>query len=632
MIGLERFPDKRAFMRYQTKLQTAWEQFMSGGSTVPDTSVVPFRIAESWKRSRSYGLDPLHYQSYVKMKTLNIKNREKRIMDDRIAAYWFDGLAKKYAFNATIFDAQGNNLALLPDESSDISFANEMILGTNAAALSLLENQPGCVLAQEHYSYFFHQRFCAAAPFHDPEKNVVGTVCISTLDFDIIYTLAEMVEEFAKLCTLIFALAHQSNRDEEESYRAILDNLANLTAPILQVDDKKKVDALSQRTQKLLSHSGKAAGRIYLSESRILGTPAQAGGQGDPDGGEHPVLEQSRPECSAEFSDIVGSAPRLVKCIRFAKQAALTDFPVVLNGESGSGKELFAQAIHNASPRREGPFVAINCGAIAPSLVESELFGYEEGSFTDADRRGKTGLLEQASGGTLFLDEVESMPLAVQSKLLRVLSSGKLTRVGATAELPVDLRVISASKIDLRSAAEQGRFREDFFYRISAVSLHIPPLRERREDIPRLIRHILNRWGWGDVQVMQEVVDTLCSYDWPGNVRELENVLTHACVFSHQGQITLESLPEELLRAGRFRRMSAFLKDRQLVTEDGSASMEEIESAIIRHALEKNGWVLKRTAQALHIDRKTLHSKIKRDPQLAALLDCHETQTAVEKN
>lgn len=158
----------------------------------------------------------------------------------------------------------------------------------------------------------------------------------------------------------------------------------------------------------------------------------------------------------------------------------------MLNGESGSGKDVFAQAIHNTSPRRNGPFVALNCGAIAADLVESELFGYEEGAFTGADRSGKIGMLEKASGGTLFLDEVESMPLAVQSKLLRVLSGGSLHRVGSTAEIPVDLRVISASKVDLRKAAERGEFREDLFYRISVVSLPIPPLRDRKEDVPLL--------------------------------------------------------------------------------------------------------------------------------------------------
>lgn len=622
MIGLDRFPDKQSFQRYQSRLQPVWEQFMSGEIISPDISVVPFRIAESWKRSRSYGLDPFHYQSYVKMKKLNIKTREKQIMANPIVGYWLGALSKKYAFNVSLFDAQGNNLVYMSDEGVDLAFANEMILGTNATALSLLENRPGCVLAQEHYSLFFRQRLCVAAPFHDPEENVAGAVCISTESFDVIHALARLVEKIARLCTLIFALAHQSNGDEEESYRAILDNLANLSSSILYVDDQEKVESLSQRAQKLLSHRGSPAsqgeGRIYLSEDRIFSPPIPAE-QEFRAVGEHPVLEHTRPECSAEFSDIVGSAPRLVKCIRFAKQAALTDFPVVLNGESGSGKELFAQAIHNASPRWKGPFVALNCGAIAANLVESELFGYEEGSFTGADRRGKLGLLERASGGTLFLDEVESLPQTVQSKLLRALSGGQLTRVGNTAEFPVDLRVISASKVDLRKAAEQGSFRGDFFYRISAVSLHIPPLRERREDIPQLIRHILNRWGWGNIQVAPEVVDALRNYDWPGNVRELENVLQYACVFSEHGRITLDSLPAELQDAGCFRYLASFLNEHQLVTQAGPASMNEIETALIRAALTESRGILKRAAQTLRIDRKTLSAKIKRTPDLARL-------------
>lgn len=237
--------------------------------------------------------------------------------------------------------------------------------------------------------------------------------------------------------------------------------------------------------------------------------------------------EMARPECSMEFSDIIGSTPQIMRSIRFAKQAALTDFAIVLNGESGSGKDVFAQAIHNTSPRRNGPFVALNCGAIAADLVESELFGYEEGAFTGADRSGKIGMLEKASGGTLFLDEVESMPLAVQSKLLRVLSGGSLHRVGSTAEIPVDLRVISASKVDLRKAAERGEFREDLFYRISVVSLPIPPLRDRKEDVPLLARNFLDRIGRRSTAVSPEAMAALCAYNWPGNVRELENVLLH---------------------------------------------------------------------------------------------------------
>lgn len=156
MVGLERFPDKQSFQRYQVRLQAAWEQFMSGESRTPDPSVVPFRIAESWKRSQGYGLDPFHYQSFVKMKKLNIKNRETQLLTDETAGYWLGDLAKKYAFNVSVFDAQGNDIALMPERDHALSFANEMILGTNAAALALLENRPGCVLAQEHYSQFFH--------------------------------------------------------------------------------------------------------------------------------------------------------------------------------------------------------------------------------------------------------------------------------------------------------------------------------------------------------------------------------------------------------------------------------------------------------------------------------------------
>ena len=263
--------------------------------------------------------------------------------------------------------------------------------------------------------------------------------------------------------------------------------------------------------------------------------------------------------------------------------------------------------------------MAINCGAIAPSLVESELFGYEEGSFTGASQEGKVGLLEQASGGTLFLDEVESMPLEVQSKLLRVLSNGKLTRVGSTTEIPVDLRVISASKIDLRNAAKAKKFRGDLFYRISTVSLSIPPLRERKDDIPQLIQNFLNNWGMQNFRLAPEVLRVLCHYHWPGNIRELENVLIHACVFSEQGYITLSALPERMRAMWQFQHLSDFLSEYRLVTTERLASMNEIETALIRSALSENNYVIARTAQALHIGRNTLRTRIRQDPELAAL-------------
>lgn len=639
MIGLERFPDKRAFQRYQVRLQAAWDRFVSGTAAEPDSSVVPFRIAESWKRSRSYGLDPIHYQSYIKMKKLNIKSREKRLLTNEVIGYWFGDLAKKYAFNASVFDAQGNAVAFSEEKNYSISFANEMILGTNAAALALLENRPGCVLAQEHYSRFFHQRYCAAAPFHSAAWDVAGALCISTQDFDIIHSMAEIVEKCSELCTLIFTLAHQTPADDDEAFRTVLANLANLSEPILYIDNHEKMQSLSQHAQKLLTQyresgslsTAKEADErfsLYLNEGGAVArtSDGRCTGREQPVPGEKPVLEQPRQGCGMEFFDIVGNTPQLVKCIRFAKQAALTDFAIVLNGESGSGKEVFAQAIHNASPRREGPFVALNCGAISPELVESELFGYEEGSFTGANRNGKAGLLEKASGGTLFLDEIESMPLPVQSKMLRVLSSGRLTRVGNTAEIPVDLRVISASKIDLRQAAQEGRFREDFFYRISAVNLHIPPLRERREDIPLLTRNFLNQLGRSSVRIAPEVMEVLCACDWPGNVRELENVLTHACVFSSGDTIELEDLPEELQSAGRFSRLRAFLQEHRLLTDEGTADIVQIEEELIRDALEKNGFILKQAAQSLKIDRKTLSVKIKRSPMLTALMAAHSVQ------
>lgn len=623
MTELDRFPDKQTFLRYQDRLKIAWQQYMSGDSALPDRSVVPFRVAESWKRSKGYGLDPFHYQTYVKMKNLSVKSREQLLLTDKMANYWLGNAAKRYEFDLSIFDAQGNNVALESKGSLGISFANEMVLGTNATALALLEDRPGYILAEEHFSRFFHQRFCAAAPFHSPERDVVGAICISALEFDTIRALGSVAEQFARMCTLVFSLAHQTPGDGNEELRVILEHLANLYAPMQCIDGPEETLPIGQQIQRLQAMFRKSTPVPPIPAEGAQPRQEDAGGPRAEPGSGHGwnTFFSQRPErqCDTEFSDIIGDTPQLLKCIRFAKQAALTDFPIVLNGETGSGKEIFAQAIHNASARRNEPFIAVNCGAITPSLVESELFGYEEGAFTDAVRQGRSGLLEQSSGGTLFLDEVESMPLEMQARLLRVLSNGTLTRVGSTAEVPVDLRIISASKVDLRKAAEQGRFREDLFYRISSVSLDIPPLRERKEDIPQLCRHFLRSYGGHAVQITPDAMQRLCAYNWPGNVRELENVLTHACIFSREGLITPDCLPEELGHSGVIASITRFLTARQLLTPDYTATIAELEAALIQSALEENQFVLKRAAQALHIDRKTLQAKIKRYPELAAL-------------
>jgi PAS domain S-box-containing protein len=257
------------------------------------------------------------------------------------------------------------------------------------------------------------------------------------------------------------------------------------------------------------------------------------------------MLQTMHATAKYRFDDIVGHSPAMALAIEQARRAAATPATVLLRGESGTGKELFAHAIHNESARRRGPFVRVNCAALSESLLESELFGYEEGAFTGARRGGRRGLFEAASGGTLFLDEIGELSLATQAKLLRALQEREIVRVGGTKPVPVDVRVIAATHVNLEQAVASGRFREDLYYRLNVIPIVIPPLRYRREDIPALVERIVQRhnqeYGRNVTRVTPAALEVLQAYDWPGNVRELENAIGRAMIHMAYGETELDA-------------------------------------------------------------------------------------------
>jgi PAS domain S-box-containing protein len=291
-----------------------------------------------------------------------------------------------------------------------------------------------------------------------------------------------------------------------------------------------------------------------------------------------------------------------------ALRAAPTNLPVLITGESGTGKELFAQAIHHASPRRLYPFVRINCAAIPRDLLESELFGYEQGAFTGALYKGKPGKFELAHRGTIFLDEIGDLPLEMQPKLLRVLEEKEVERVGGTSLVRVDFRVIAASNQDLESMIADGRFRKDLFYRLNVIRLHIPPLRERKEDIVPLAQHILQEIvresPLPEIRIDSEAAEALAGYDWPGNVRELSNVLEGITSCLDNGWVRVRDLPFHRFRGGKgVSKSDGFsLKDVQ----------DRAERDAIIYALETANNNKVRAAALLGIHRTLLYKKMKR--------------------
>jgi len=311
---------------------------------------------------------------------------------------------------------------------------------------------------------------------------------------------------------------------------------------------------------------------------------------------------------AVEGDRIVGDTPAMVRVKRLIERIAPTDSNVLILGETGTGKELVARRIHELSQRAEMPFVAVNCGALPENLVESELFGHRKGAFTGADTPRK-GLIEVANGGTLFLDELGELDRAMQVKLLRVLESGEVRRVGENDAFHVDVRVICATNRGLKAMVEAGTFREDLFFRVNTFEIELPPLRERKEDIPDLARalvarHLTRRQDPASV-LPDDVLEALKAHDWPGNVRELSNALEHAAILCDGQTLRLEDLPAGILGSGRRPRGG------QLLNAAGRPkTLREIELEVIFETLARNGGDKPRTAQELGIALKTLYNKL----------------------
>jgi len=318
------------------------------------------------------------------------------------------------------------------------------------------------------------------------------------------------------------------------------------------------------------------------------------------------ALAEGPPAAPNGFGGMVGRHPAMMRIYQLIAQIAETPATVLITGESGTGKELIARAIHHQSDRRTAPFVAVNVAAIPDTLVESELFGHERGAFTGAHAR-KLGRFELAHGGTVFLDEMGSLRLDLQAKLLRVLQEREIERLGGSRPVPVDVRVIAATNIDLRQAVRERAFREDLFYRLNVVPVHAPPLRERRDDIPRLARHFVRKIArecHRDVQdVSSGALDALTRYDWPGNVRELENVVHRAVVLARGPVIQLQDVP-----------LDVAMPEAARLQEAGAAPLREacdqFERQYVLRALEGVHWNVSRAARLLGVHRNTILAKL----------------------
>lgn len=319
-------------------------------------------------------------------------------------------------------------------------------------------------------------------------------------------------------------------------------------------------------------------------------------------------------EATYTFDDIIGDSPEMMIAIEQAKIGAKTPATVLLRGESGTGKELFAHAIHNESDRRHHKFIRVNCAALSESVLESELFGYEEGAFTGAKAGGKKGLFEEANHGSIFLDEIGELSLAMQAKLLRVLQEKEIVRVGGTTPIPLDVRIITATNVNLEKAVTNKKFREDLYYRLNRLPIYIPSLKERMSDLPKLVDHIIGKvnqlYGRNVKSISESALEKLKKYDWPGNIRELENVISRAIIFM--------DVTEEVIQYHHLPNLTEQTKQTTTIQPNVNKTitlqeaMEQYEKEFIYNVYKENNFNKTKTAKQLNISVRNLYYKIEK--------------------
>lgn len=486
-----------------------------------------------------------------------------------------------------LFDASGRMLGSegdprTRDALAEINFAPgalwlESATGTNGPGTAIASDRPVHIIGAEHYCEAWQAWHCAAAPIHDPlTGEVAGVVDLSgpaeaasPQALHLILTLALAAEralaarELEHRCRLLRAFSECSGRYPGEVV-IVADRAGRViaAAPAAPPDfhpDREADPSIRQAIAALIEEAAdeaprSARGLLVHEDASAVVYPvfdgaSQIGGclllRRVPRSRTTPA--SSRRPTRYSFLDLMGESPALAEACRIAGAAAANTLPVLILGESGVGKELFAQSIHSASERRERPFIAVNCGALPTELVESELFGYVGGAFSGARRDGSIGKFEAADGGTIFLDEVGELPAAAQTALLRVLQEGEITRVGGNEPKRVNVRVIAATNRDLPTALAEGRMRRDLYYRLNVLTLELPPLRERREDIALLARRFLDAAAAAmhkrGLELDDDAMAALRAYDWPGNVRELQNVIARLVALSRSTRITLADLP-----------------------------------------------------------------------------------------
>lgn len=620
------------------KVYNAWSEFITKGKI--NSNIIRPEVLNSWKRSKEYSVDPFQLRvnkllSYDQLKSVRNENdfllsvAEPKMEKLANSLYGTDAVVTLADKNGVIFNTFGDVSILTKSEEIGLvpgSIWNEKVAGTNVVGIVLSQKKPIQVLYTEHFSTGWHDWSSNAAPIYHPLTNeLIGVFDIAGVFKNVNrHTLELAISKTKLISNLIINDIYQDGLNKNPYLNTLFQTLDDsmliintnkevikmnsLMGTILKqegIENILEIEEINELIDYILKHRKPfVQSDVTLSntKSRYLCKVYPVFIDLDISGIiiQFKKLNQKansinyKKYSSYRFDDILGNSEALKKQIELAKKAAQIDTTLFISGESGTGKELFAQAIHHASDRRNGPFVAVNCGAIPDNLITSELFGYEGGSFTGADTKGKKGKFEQANAGTIFLDEIGDMPLDAQVQLLRALDEKVIMRVGGQQPIHLDIRIIAATHKNLLEEVKQGRFRNDLYYRIQGIQLCLPPLRDRAEDILLLanyyIKELSSIFNKKHVKLSEDASSYLLEYNWPGNIRKLKNTIQQALFNLDDEVIFPRHLPEHIC---------------------SSSSKQKSEKDKIIEAIKKENGHMTSVANRLNISRATLYRKLK---------------------
>lgn len=622
-------------------VRTAWNNLVV--SSTVDKQVLRDEIALSWERCLSRNVNPHGVQTSSVKSSVSLCEQDSFLVSIGTAHMQdmyehLDG----HGFIVVLTNAQGGILHVLGDRrmygaAEELavmpgSTFKEKIMGTTSPGICTEKKIPIQVMMYEHYCSLFHSWCCSAAPIFDQFGNFIGSLDISNRDKSKHHSyLLDFVRMTAQTVGLEFSYRtlqgdlrktyHYMNGILEDSPRSLVcfdkqEGLTHINKTARKMVDASVVDDLRREIDQAV------AGRVEGDKRRLKIQLKTRDGAFDVDAYVNPATHRHDPfprticaltpvagsgrERSAgvryTFDNCIHGCETMREVVQDARGLAANDINVFISGESGTGKEVLAQAMHNASSRSDSPFVAINCAGLPKELIQSELFGYVDGAFTGARRKGQAGKFEQANGGTLFLDEIGDMPLEAQANLLRVLQEKYIVRLGGSQSVPVDVRIISATNKDLMAEVEAGRFRQDLYYRLVVIDLAMPPLREREGDLWLLIDHfarkmMLRQFGYASLRFTEEARHMLQDYDWPGNVRELENAVLYMMTKTRDGLVLADHLPKNIVRSN---------------PQTQTFSIRSAQERDMIEALQTCNYNISKAAEELGISRATMYRRMKK--------------------